>query len=74
MVAIRKMYQVYLKSHCEYPDFEAEYNEGDLENGCPINYTDDGDDGGECGGELETTTEKDMKCKRCGADFYYNPF
>mgnify|MGYP001618973983 CR=1 FL=1 len=71
------MYQVYVKSHCEAPDFEAEYTEKELKAGiCLIPY-DEGladDDYGylpipvQCGGKLFPTVDG-FKCKSCKQEY-----
>ena len=67
-------YSVYVKSHCEASDFEAEYTERELKNRkCKIPYIDDVEEdedgsmigtGGECGGKLIKTHEG-LKCQSC---------
>lgn len=67
-----KTYQVYVKSHCEAPDFESEFDENQLKGGfCLIPYMDDVDEDGhgtaiKCGGKLIPLGEGGLKCTGCG--------
>jgi len=66
--------EVYLKSHCELPDYEREV---EVENTCVVPFTDDPESYGsyECGGKIEWHKERIAdhivqelgECKDCGA-------
>ena len=68
-------YQVYLKSHCEAPDFEGYYTETELKAGrCLIPCADDYDKetgqamGGPCGGKL-IANKGGYRCTACDAQY-----
>lgn len=66
-----KQYEVYIKSHSESPDYEAEFSENDLKDlVCKIPWADDVDEEGHaigtmCGGKLTPLGYGGFKCSAC---------
>jgi hypothetical protein len=70
-----KDYLVYVKSHCEAPDYEAVFSEDELtDKKCLVPYAEDYDKetgqaiGGKCGGKL-VKTKDGYKCQDCNAHY-----
>lgn len=62
-------YMVYIKSHCEAPDYEAEFEEEELtKRACLIKYSDDGESQYRCGGHLLPTVDG-LRCEQCGESY-----
>ena len=66
-------YQVYVKSHTDMPDFEAEYTEEELAGYCQIPFTEDVDEEGQvtislCGGKLNKIKDG-FRCSNCWQEY-----